>query len=184
MPPTRSSRALSRTTKQADKTSFCYGGTRLGKQELPSHLVSYFDHKTGEVPRPTILLDKKTGDAHDNLGDDDRWRRPLVIFSNAHGTARPAYIHRSRQPYSIDAFEHVLTTNFSYCHAWHIPDRGIFLPHTRYENGGRSLYWMGSETGSEVERTAGAGAFCQGIRRSPANEGRGSPRCSTSTRNR
>ena len=92
--------------KEVNKTFFCYGGTTPGKQEL-LHLVSYFDHESGKVPRPTILLNKKTEDAHDNPvltidGDGRIW-----IFSNAHGTARPAYIHRSREPYSIDAFEHV-----------------------------------------------------------------------------
>ena len=30
------------------------------------HMVSYFDHRSGTVPRPTILLDKQTDDAHDN----------------------------------------------------------------------------------------------------------------------
>ena len=134
--------------EEVDRTFFCYGGTTPGKQEL-IHLVSYFDHATGKVPRPTILLNKQTEDAHDNpvltLDADGH----LWIFSNAHGTARPAYIHRSAEPYSIDAFEHVLTTNFSYAHAWHVPGQGIFLPHTRYEKGGRSLYWMTSETGLE-----------------------------------
>src|SRR3712207_513247 len=47
------------------KTFFCYGGTTPGKQEL-LHMVSYYDHKTGMVPRPTLLTNKKTEDAHDN----------------------------------------------------------------------------------------------------------------------
>src|SRR3954467_4481746 len=52
-------------SKEANKTFFVYGGTVKGKQEL-LHVVSYYDHATGEVPRPRILLDKKTDDAHDN----------------------------------------------------------------------------------------------------------------------
>src|SRR5512135_765297 len=51
---------------QANKTFFCYGGTTArdgkSKQEL-LHMVSYFDHATGKVPRPTILLNKQTSDA-------------------------------------------------------------------------------------------------------------------------
>lgn len=152
---------LAHYAEQARKTFFCYGGTRPGKQEL-IHLVSYFDHKTGEVPRPTILLDKKTGDAHDNPVMTIDSGGHLWIFSNAHGTARPAYIHRSREPYSIDAFEHVLTTNFSYCHAWHVPGSGIFLPHTRYENGGRSLYSMSSETGERWSEPKLLARFAKG----------------------
>ena len=30
------------------------------------HMVSYYDHASGTVPRPRILLNKHTDDAHDN----------------------------------------------------------------------------------------------------------------------
>ena len=57
--------------KEVNKTFFCYGGTRdsgagAKKGRTLLHMVSYYDHATGTVPRPTILLDKKTDDAHDN----------------------------------------------------------------------------------------------------------------------
>ncbi len=43
--------------KAVDKTFFCYGGTdETGKTLL--HTVSWFDHKTGQMPRPTIVVDK------------------------------------------------------------------------------------------------------------------------------
>lgn len=131
--------------KAVDKTFFCYGGTAQGKNEL-LHMISYFDHKTGMVPRPTILLNKQTGDAHENptLSLDDKGY--LWIFSNSHGAAHPAYIHRSKQPYSIDAFERVLTTNFSYSQPWHLPGQGFFFLHTRYSPG-RNLFWMTSLDG-------------------------------------
>src|SRR3954471_12576995 len=51
--------------KQVDKTFFCYGGTNEKNSTL-LHMVSYFDHRTGTVPRPRVLLDKQTTDAHDN----------------------------------------------------------------------------------------------------------------------
>src|SRR6478609_256496 len=44
---------------EVNKTFFCYGGTTAKKGSDPQvllHMVSYFDHKTGQVPRPTILL--------------------------------------------------------------------------------------------------------------------------------
>ncbi len=42
-----------------DKTFFVYGGTPKNENRL-LHMVSYYDHKTGTVPRPRILLDKQT----------------------------------------------------------------------------------------------------------------------------
>jgi hypothetical protein len=100
-------------------------------------MVSYFDHGTGTVPRPAILLDKKTTDAHDNptLQIDDRGH--LWIFSNAHGTSRPSYIHRSVKPRSIDAFERIQKTNFSYSNPWYVPGQGFLFLHTKYSEGRR-----------------------------------------------
>jgi hypothetical protein len=131
--------------KAADKTFFCYGGTPRGENRL-LHMVSFYDHATGTVPRPTILLDKKTADAHDNptLMLDDRGH--VWIFSNAHGTGRPSYIHRSTKPYDIDAFERVVTTNFSYSQPWFLPGRGFLVLHTRYAPG-HDLFWMTSPDG-------------------------------------
>jgi len=127
------------------KTFFCYGGTtRDGKTLL--HMVSYYDHAAGTVPRPTILLDKRTDDAHDNPVVALDPKGHLWIFSSAHGTSRPSFISVSREPYSIDAFERVLTTNFSYPQPWHLPGRGFFFLHTRYQ-GGRRLFQMTSPDG-------------------------------------
>ncbi len=134
-------------SKEAQKTFFVYGGRPREKNTL-LHMVSYFDHATGTVPRPAILLDKKTADAHDNpvLSIDDRGH--LWVFSNAHGTSRPSFIHRSAKPYSIDAFERVKETNFSYGQPWHVPGRGLFFLHTKYSPG-RNLFWMTSPGGRE-----------------------------------
>ncbi len=131
--------------KAADRTFFVYGGRPKDRNTL-LHLVSYFDHATGTVPRPAILLDKKTDDAHDNpvLSIDDAGH--LWVFSNSHGTSRPSYLHRSLKPYSIDAFERVLETNFSYGQPWHLPGRGFLFLHTRYASG-RGLHWMDSADG-------------------------------------
>jgi len=132
---------------KVNKTFFVYGGTT---PDSPTHLlemVSYYDHTTGMVPRPTILMGKGTDDAHDNSAmtiDDDGY---IWIFSSAHGTVRPSYIHRSTAPYSIDAFTQVLKTNFSYSEPWYISGQGFLFLHTRYENNGRSLYWMTSKDG-------------------------------------
>lgn len=134
---------------QARKTFFCYGGvTKDGKSLL--HMVSYFDHRTGQVPRPTILLDKGTNDAHDNPVMTIDAQGYLWIFSNSHGISRPSYIHRSAKPYSIDTFERVLTTNFSYGQIWHLGKDGFFFLHTRYsKEGHRRLFWMNSNDGKQ-----------------------------------
>ncbi|MPZ19347.1 MAG: hypothetical protein GEV06_15745 [Luteitalea sp.] len=122
----------------AEKTFFVYGGAADDDQRL-LHMVSYYDHRTGRVPRPTRLLDKNTTDAHDNptLAMDEEGY--LYVFSNAHGPVRPTYIHRSRRPYSIDAFDRLPAPYFSYSQPWHLAD-GFLLLHTRYESGGRSLH--------------------------------------------
>jgi len=54
-----------------------------------------------QVPRPRLLLNKHTEDAHDNrrCRCDDRGH--LWIFSSSHGTGRPSFIHRSTKPWSI-----------------------------------------------------------------------------------
>lgn len=144
--------------QEVDKTFFVYGGTTARTATDPQellHMVSYYDHKTGQVPRPRILLNKHTTDAHDNptLQVDDRGY--LWVFSSSHGTGRPSYIHRSTKPWSIDEFERILVTNFSYTQPWHVPGQGFLFLHTRYGGGksrginaARCLFWMTSPDGA------------------------------------
>jgi len=134
-------------SKEANKTFFCYGGTPKGKNEL-LHMVSYYDHATGMVPRPTILLNKHTDDAHDNPVISLDANGYVWVFSSSHGTSRPSSLSRSTKPYSVEEFEHVLTTNFSYTQPWWLPGRGFLFIHTRYQ-GGRCNYQMTSPDGRE-----------------------------------
>lgn len=137
------------------KTFFVYGGTtatNASDKQVLLHMVSFYDHKTGTVPRPTILLNKKTDDAHDNpvLSIDDKGY--LWIFSPSHGTGRPSYIHKSLAPYSIDAFERVVTTNFSYPQPWFIPGKGFLFLRTHYNSpnaykAARGLHFVTSPDG-------------------------------------
>ena len=131
--------------KQVNKTFFCYGGAKKENDRQLLHMVSCFDHSNKTVPRPTILLDKKTSDAHDNPvisvdGDGHIW-----IFSTSHGRARPSYIHRSVKPFDIDEFEQIPATreidgiptpfnNFSYMQVWHVPGQGFSAFFTRYSD--------------------------------------------------
>jgi len=125
------------------KTFFCYGGTTTDSNRKLLHMVSYYNHKTGMVPRPTILLDKKTSDAHDNpvISVDDEGH--IWGFSTSHGTSRPSYVHKSRKPYNVDEFDlvnptkienghEVPMTNFSYMQPWHLKNNGFACFFTRY----------------------------------------------------
>ncbi|HPA06584.1 MAG TPA: BNR-4 repeat-containing protein [Candidatus Hydrogenedentes bacterium] len=130
---------------QVNKTFFTYGGTYKNENRL-IHMVSYFDHATGEVPRPLLLLDKQTDDAHDNPVinlDPDGY---IWIFSSSHGTGRPSYISRSVEPYSIDRFELKWEGNFSYPQPWIIPGKGWLFMHTHY-TGGRAICMSTSPDG-------------------------------------
>lgn len=116
---------------EAKKTFFCYGGRSKDSNTLV-HMVSYYDHETHCVPRPTVLLDKQTSDAHDNPvlmldGEGYVW-----VFSSAHGTARTAYIHRSSSPFHVDDFECVSEFNYSYPQPWWLEGQGFCFLHTRY----------------------------------------------------
>ncbi|HHW08996.1 MAG TPA: hypothetical protein GXX29_03355 [Firmicutes bacterium] len=115
---------------EVEKTFFCYGGTTPGSYTELVHMVSYYDHKRGVVPRPTILLNKATSDAHDNPVISVDAEGYIWIFSTSHGNSRPSYIHKSERPYDIDRFHEVKAVrrddngelvpmnNFSYMQVW------------------------------------------------------------------
>ena len=160
--------------KQVHKTFFCYGGTTKDSDRKLLHMVSYYDHTTGTVPRPTILLDKKTSDAHDNpviSVDDDGY---IWIFSTSHGTSRPSYIHKSGKPYNVDTFdlvnptkiengEKVPMTNFSYMQPWHLKDKGFVCFFTRYKYPvDRTICFMTSRDGTEWSEWLRLGAIDRG----------------------
>jgi hypothetical protein len=129
-------------SKEVNKTFFCYGGTNDDNTTL-FYMVSYYDHATGEVPRPTLVMDKKTTDAHDNpvMSIDDKGY--IFLFGNAHGLSRPAYVLKSQHPYDVSAFDVVDATtredekvvpmtNFSYTQSWHLEGRGFLNFFTKY----------------------------------------------------
>jgi hypothetical protein len=132
----------------ANKTFFVYGGS-TGKPKELACMASYFDHATGQVPRPCVVKVKKTDDAHENptLQIDDAGH--VWVFCNSHGPANNSYIFRSVSPYSIDEFEQVVRTSFSYSEPWFVPGKGFLFLHTRYTNGRRFLNWMTSPDGRE-----------------------------------
>ncbi|MDA1263477.1 MAG: BNR-4 repeat-containing protein [Planctomycetota bacterium] len=160
---------------EVDRTFFVYGGAPKDGERRLLHMVSYFDHESGTLPRPTILLDKETGDAHDNpaLSMDEEGH--LWIFSTSHGRGRPSFVHRSREPYAIDAFEKVEATyvtekgerasldNFSYFQVWHVPGRGFAAFFTRYNDlTTRTSLFMTSKDGTSWSRWQRLAAIGEG----------------------
>jgi len=130
---------------EVHKTFFCYGGTVKDKIEL-LHMVSYYDHKIGMVPRPTIVMNKRTSDAHDNPVMSMDKAGHIWIFSSSHGTSRPSYLWKSVKPYEVDEFQNVLVTNFSYPQPWYLPEHGFLFLQTLYR-GGRKLHFQTSPDG-------------------------------------
>ncbi|MFW6133933.1 MAG: BNR-4 repeat-containing protein [Planctomycetota bacterium] len=128
---------------EVGKTFFCYGGAPADDPRRLLHMVGFYDHATGTVPRPTIVMDKATPDAHDNpvIAVDDAGC--IWVFSTAHGRDRPSFIHRSAAPYDISRFQRVQAfrrvdgeelplDNFSYFQAWHDSAGGFICPLTWY----------------------------------------------------
>ncbi len=132
--------------RQVHKTFFVYGGTRKDRRHLLI-MASYYDHRTGLVPRPTVVCDKHgVTDPHDNGAialDDDGY---IWVFVSGRGRSRPGFKYRSREPYSMEAFELVTTEELTYPQPWFIPGRGFFHLFTKYTRG-RELYWETSRDG-------------------------------------
>ncbi len=145
--------------REVNKTFFCYGGATQENSQKLLHMVSYFDHETKTVPRPTILLDKKTDDAHDNPVISVDGSGHIWIFSTSHGRSRPSFIHRSVKPYDIDEFELIPATrqdgdaskpirNFSYLQVWKSAEHGFQVFFTRYGYPAkRTICFMSSANG-------------------------------------
>ncbi|WP_192350578.1 BNR-4 repeat-containing protein [Algoriphagus sp. Y33] len=132
-------------SKKVNKTFFCYGGADPDGNTL-YHMISYFDHTTGQVPRPTIVLDKQTDNAHDNPVMNIDKEGYIWLFSTANGTLSPSYVHKSKRPYDISEFEQVFADkiengeavemdNFSYLQSWYQPKKGFINLFTHYQTG-------------------------------------------------
>ena len=119
--------------KEVDKTFFTFGGTDERNSTLLQS-VSYFDHKTKKLARPTVVFDKHTTDAHDNavIGLDEKGY--IYVFSSSHGQSRPSAIARSEKPYDISSFKVIWNGNYSYPQPFYVPGQGFLFLHTSYLN--------------------------------------------------
>lgn len=146
-----------------NKTFFVYGGTIQDRRHLLI-MASCFDHATGQVPRPTVVLDKQgVDDPHDNgaLAMDDQGY--LWVFVSGRANSRPGWKFRSQAPYSVAEFEFIRHDTMTYPQPRHIPGFGFFNLFTKYTNG-RELYWETSTNGvnwSAHQKLAGIGGHYQ-----------------------
>ena len=150
-------------SKEANKTFFVYGGAKQGKRYLLD-MISYYDHATGMVPRPTIVHDKGgVDDPHDNPSLSIDSQGYIWVFVSGRAKVRPGFVYRSAQPYSIDRFERVRQGEFTYPQPRWIEGEGFLLLFTKYTKG-RELYWSASADGktwSPDQKYAGMGGHYQ-----------------------
>ena len=134
---------------QADKTFFVYGGTTAADKTHLLAMVSYYDHRRGVVPKPTVVYDKKgVTDPHDNPSINIDQTGHLWVFVSGRGRSRPGFIYRSVEPYSIDNFEQVREAELTYPQPWWVRDKGFLFLFTKYTRG-RELYWNTSPDGRQ-----------------------------------
>lgn len=148
---------------EADKTFFVYGGTVKGQRHLLI-MASFYDHKTGRVPRPVVVHDKeKVNDPHDNASMTIDSAGHLWVFVSGRARNRPGFIYRSSKPYDVSHFERLAEREMTYPQIHHSPDNGFFYLFTKYTRG-RELYWQTSPDGrswSPEQKLAGFGGHYQ-----------------------
>ncbi len=138
---------------RVDKTFFTYGGTIPGQRHLLI-MVSCFDHKTGTVPRPVIVCDKMgVDDPHDDASINIDDQGYIWVFISGRNVVRLGLKYRSREPFSIAAFDRVEEKVMTYPQAWYLPGQGWFHFFTKYAPvsrpgfWARELYWQTSADG-------------------------------------
>lgn len=149
---------------EARKTFFTYGGTTSADQKHLLIMISYFDHVTGEVPKPVIVYDKKgVDDPHDNAAISIDGRGYIRVFVSGRSRSRPGFIFKSDEPYSIDSFTQVREAEMTYPQPWWVDGAGFLYLFTKYSKG-RELYWATSPDGvqwSPDNKLAGFGGHYQ-----------------------
>ena len=140
-------RPLAIYAPEVDKTFFVYGGTTKADEKHLLCMISYYDHKTGRLPKPTVVFDKSgVDDPHDNpslLIDKDGF---LWVFVSGRGRTRPGYKYKSILPYDINSFVKITEEEMTYPQPWYTENKGFFNFFTKY-TGIRELYFETSRDG-------------------------------------
>jgi hypothetical protein len=167
------SRPMAVYAPEAEKTFFCWGGTTAGSDPRTRcwdfgagnllQMVSYYDHRTGRVPRPVCVFDKWCADPHDNPVIEIDGAGHLWLFSPSHGdwTTR-SFIHRSVRPYDISEWATMPGVGlFAYPQPHYEKVRGWFFLHTLYSEG-RGLQFTTSPDGLKWSEVRHLSRFGQG----------------------
>ena len=134
---------------EVDRTYFVYGGTPSATQKYLQCMIGCYDHATGRLQKPRVVMDKgKDGvkDPHDDPTvqiDKDGY---IWVFVAGRSTKRHGVRYRSVNPYDITAFEYVNEDFMAYPQVFYDNDKGFFLFFTRYD-GVRQLFFQTSADG-------------------------------------
>jgi hypothetical protein len=160
---TANHRPIAVYSEKANRTFFVYGGTKRGLRHLLV-MASYFDHSTGEVPRPTVVHDKKgVDDPHDNGSICMDGKGYVWVFVSGRGRRRSGFKYRSERPYDTSSFLLFSEEEMTYAQPWWLEEKGFLHLFTKY-TAGRELYWETSPDGktwSEDQKLAGMGGHYQ-----------------------
>ena len=134
---------------EVDRTYFVYGGTPAKDKKYLQCMIGCYDHATGMLQKPRVVMDKGVdgvNDPHDDPTiqiDKDGY---LWVFVSGRSTKRKGRIYRSINPFDITAFEMVSEFTMAYPQIMYSPERGFFFFFTRYD-GTRQLFYQSSTDG-------------------------------------
>ncbi len=152
-------------SEAAQKTFFVYGGTTSGDERYLLAMVSYYDHRTGQVRKPIVVHDKQgVDDPHDDPSITMDERGHIWVFVSGRGRKRPGFKYRSSKPHDITSFERISEEEFTYPQPWWIQGEGFLSLFTQYTDG-RELYWSSCDVNGEAwtsnRKLAGMGGHYQ-----------------------
>lgn len=145
-------------SKEADKTFFVYGGTTKADEKRLLCMIGCYDHSTGMLQKPRIVMNKyeeqsKVNDPHDDPTiqiDKDGY---LWVFVSGRSTKRDGRVYKSMRPYDITAFEMISEFEMAYPQIMYSAEKGFFFFFTKY-TGTRRLYYKSSVDGLDWTETA------------------------------
>ncbi|WP_309397929.1 BNR-4 repeat-containing protein [Cerasicoccus maritimus] len=158
-------RPLAVYCRNANKTFFVYGGTRAPNERHLLCMIGAYDHDSRQLLTPKVVHDKDgVDDPHDNPSISLDESGHIWVFISGRGAGgRLGQIYRSTIPESIDDFEHIHTSEFTYPQPWWIEGKGFLHLYTMY-TGLRELYFSTSRNGREwtpPTKLAGIGGHYQ-----------------------
>lgn len=132
-----------------DRTYFVYGGTPSQEKKYLQCMIGCYDHATGMLQKPRVVMDKGVDgvrDPHDDPTiqiDKDGY---LWVFVSGRSTKRKGRVYKSVNPHDITAFEMVSEFTMAYPQIMYSPEKGFFFFFTRYD-GTRQLFYQSSTDG-------------------------------------